>query len=127
MAKPSLQETGGLMLDQCCGSLYAILKGTGDLAGSLKQNSNVSLLSAEGRVLSAILRNDDLIMKDIPHLTGISFRSCFDCIRKLSELGIVEKARGSNDKRSVVIRLNRKKLCEMVCPAGSMPQSAAVY
>ena len=99
----------------CHDGLCDVLRDTMHLAGKPQTNPKISLLSAEGKVLSAIARDEKLIMKDIPHITGISFRSCFDCVRKLSDLGIIEKAKDPDDGRSVVLRLNHEKLCEMLC------------
>ena len=103
------------MPSECRDGLCAVLKDTMLLAGKSQTNSKISLLSTEGKVLSAIVRDEKLIMKDIPHITGISFRSCFDCVRKLSGLGVIVKARDPDDGRSVVLTLNHDKLCEALC------------
>ena len=93
----------------------AVLKGAMLLTGGPQADPKVSLLSTEGKILSAIARDEKLIMKDIPHITGISFRSCFDCVRKLSGLGVIVKARDPDDGRSVVLTLNHDKLCAALC------------
>ena len=103
------------MTTECRDGHCAVLKDTMRLAGKPQTNPKLSLLSAEGKILSAIARDEKLIMKDIPHITGISFRSCFDCVRKLTDLGIIEKAKDPDDGCSVVLKLNHEKLCEMLC------------
>ena len=99
----------------CHDGLCDVLRDTMRLAGRPQANPKLSLLSTEGKVLSAIVRDERLIMKDIPHITGISFRSCFDCVRKLSDLGIVEKTKDPDDGRSIVLKVNHEKLCETLC------------
>lgn len=103
------------MTNECRDELCPGLKDALLLASEPKTKSRISLLSTEGRVISAIVRDEKLIMKDIPHITGISFRTCFDCIRKLSDLGIIEKAKDPADKRSIMLKLNYAKLCETLC------------
>ena len=103
------------MPNECRDGLCAVLKDTMLLAGKSQTNSKISLLSTEGKVLCAIVRDEKLIMKDIPHITGISFRSCFDCVRKLADLGIIDKIRDPDDRRSIVLKVNHEKLCETLC------------
>lgn len=76
----------------------------------------IDLLSPAGRIIAALMQNDDLTVKDIPHLAGISFRSCFDQLSKLEGLGIIERSVDPSDRRRLLVKLNQKKLCAALEP-----------
>ena len=65
--------------------------------------------------MSVIIQSDKAIMKDIPLVTGISFRSCYEIISKLSALGVIEKKIPPSDRRTVVLVVNQPKLCTHFC------------
>jgi DNA-binding MarR family transcriptional regulator len=68
------------------------------------------LLSPTGRIIAALMQNDALTVKDIPHLAGISFRSCFDQLSQLEDLGIIERRVDPQDRRRLLVALNQEKL-----------------
>ena len=103
------------MPKECCGQVVLLLNGTTQGLPSRKDQINRSLLSPEGKVLSAIIRENNVIMKDIPLITGISFRSCYEIIGKLCALGIIEKKTHSSDRRASTLNVDRVKLCENFC------------
>jgi DNA-binding MarR family transcriptional regulator len=103
------------MTSDCCDDLLVAFRDASALVSSWPKNSRISLFSNEGKVLAAIMQGEGLIMKDIPHLTGVSFRSTFDCVRKLTELGVVDKIRDPNDKRAVTLKVNEQMLCQNIC------------
>ena len=70
----------------------------------------IDLLSPGGRIIAALMQNDGLTVKDIPDLAGISFRCCFDQLRKLEGLGIIERRVDPQDRRRLLVKLNQEKL-----------------
>jgi DNA-binding MarR family transcriptional regulator len=70
----------------------------------------INLLSPAGRIIATLMQNDGLTVKDVPHLAGISFRSCFDQLSKLEGLGIIERSVDPSDKRRLLVELNQEKL-----------------
>lgn len=115
MLKSIKKVSDDVVNEEYCKKLLSVLLETGTVATAFPKISTISILSNEGKVLVALMQNDGLIMKDIPHLTGVSFRSTFNCIRKFEVLGIVEKIRSTEDKRAVTLHLNRKILCQLMC------------
>lgn len=101
--------------DHRCEQILTALQDSVLLVANSQKNAKISIFSNEGKILAAISQGDNLIMKDIPHLTGVSFRSTFDCVQKLVELGIVEKKRDECDKRAVTLHINRTNLCQSIC------------
>jgi DNA-binding MarR family transcriptional regulator len=76
----------------------------------------IDLLSPGGRIIAALMQGDNLTVKDIPDLAGISFRSCFDQLNKLEGLGIIERSVDPQDRRRLLVKLNQKKLCAALDP-----------
>lgn len=74
------------------------------------------LLSPTGRIIAALMQNGVLTVKDIPHLAGISFRSCFDQLSKLEGLGIIERRVDPQDRRRLLVALNQEKLLAALQP-----------
>jgi len=74
------------------------------------------LLSPTGRIIAALMQNDALTVKDIPHLAGISFRSCFDQLSQLEDLGIIERRVDPQDRRRLLVALNQEKLLAALKP-----------
>lgn len=70
----------------------------------------IDLLSPGGRIIAVLMQGDDLTVKDIPDLAGISFRSCFDQLSKLEGLGIIDRRVDPSDRRRLLVKLNRRKL-----------------
>lgn len=103
------------MTSDCCDELLSAFRNASALAASWPGNSKISIFSNEGKVLAAIMQGEGLIMKDIPHLTGVSFRSTFDCVRKLTELGVIDKVRDPTDKRAVTLKVNEQMLRQNIC------------
>ena len=64
--------------------------------------------SSRGEILAALLQHGGLNVKGIPHLTGVSFRTCFAQLRDLERLSVVEKSPDPSDGRRRVIQINRK-------------------
>ena len=78
------------------------------------RDAGLELLSSKGKILAAMLRHDALTVKDIPHLAGVSFRTCFEQLRHLEKRGVVEKTNDPMDGRRAIVRLNREKLSETI-------------
>lgn len=70
----------------------------------------MALLSPQGRIIAALMQGDELMVKDIPDLVSISFRSCFDQLSKLEGLGIIDRRVDPSDRRRLLVKLNQKKL-----------------
>ncbi len=77
-------------------------------------DGGLELLSSKGKIVAAMLRHDRLSVKDIPHLAGVSFRTCFEQLRFLEMLGVVEKTNDPLDGRRAIVKLNREKLSETI-------------
>lgn len=73
-------------------------------------NAELDLLSSKGKILAAMLQHSELTVKDIPHLAGVSFRTCFQQLRLLESIGVIEKSLDPQDKRRAIVKLNREKL-----------------
>jgi hypothetical protein len=71
--------------------------------------------------LSVIIQSDKTIMKDIPLVTGISFRCCYEIIHKLSALGVIEKKIPPSDRRTVVLVVNAQTPHQALQQAGARP------
>lgn len=78
---------------------------------SLKAN----ILSAEAKVIAALIDKDECIIKDIPSITGLSDRHCYNVINKLAETGILLNTKSVKDKRTKIVKLVHDKMCEIVC------------
>jgi hypothetical protein len=107
----------------CCRKLITILKETGEIYNERQRVTKPTLISPEGIILAVIIHHDGLIMKDIPYLTGISFRSCFSVIEKLSALGVIEKLTRQEDRRAITFKINQSKLCDVFCHNRSFYQA----
>ena len=77
-------------------------------------DDGLELLSSKGKILAAMLQHDGLSVKEIPHLAGVSFRTCFEQLRFLEMLGVVEKTDDPLDGRRAIVKLNREKLSETI-------------
>ena len=73
-------------------------------------NAELDLLSSKGKILAAMLQHSELTVKDIPHLAGVSFRTCFQQLRLLEQIGVIEKSLDPQDRRRAIVKLNRQKL-----------------
>ena len=73
-------------------------------------NRSFDLLSHKGKIIFVIMQNENLTVKDIPLLTGISCRSCFDQIRSLLELDVIEKVSDPTDGRRMILRLKTENI-----------------
>lgn len=78
-------------------------------------NLKANLLSAEAKVLAALVDKHECIIKDIPSMTGLSDRHCYNCINKLAEAGILLKSKSEKDKRNKIVKIVHDKMCEIVC------------
>lgn len=78
------------------------------------RDEGLELLSSKGKILAAMLRHDTLMVKDIPHLAGVSFRTCFEQLRFLEMRGVVEKTNDPLDGRRAIVKLNREKLSKTI-------------
>lgn len=103
------------MTRECCNKILPLLNANAPTLSGKRQREGRHFLSAEGRILSVIIQSDRAIMKDIPLVTGISFRSCYDIIAKLSALGVIEKKAHSSDRRAIRLAVNQPKLCKHFC------------
>jgi len=99
----------------CSGEIMSLLSAAVPISGGNAGRSGLYLLSPEARVLSVIIGNSDVMVKDIPLVTGISFRSCYEIICMLSALGIIEKRTHPSDRRAFKLSVNKVKLCEHFC------------
>jgi DNA-binding MarR family transcriptional regulator len=77
-------------------------------------DGGLELLSSKGKILAAMLQHDRLSVKDIPHLAGVSFRTCFEHLRLLEMLGVVEKTNDPLDRRRSIVKLNIEKLSKTI-------------
>jgi hypothetical protein len=77
-------------------------------------DGGLELLSSKGKILAAMLQHDRLSVKDIPHLAGVSFRTCFEQLRLLEMLGVVEKTNDPLDRRRSIVKLNIEKLSKTI-------------
>jgi DNA-binding MarR family transcriptional regulator len=75
----------------------------------------MNLLSTEGKILSVLISHPECMTKDIPVLAGVSTRTAYECINKLADMGLVEKARSAKDGRSKYVRLLPDTMCEKIC------------
>ena len=73
-------------------------------------NAELDLLSSKGKILATMLQHSELTVKDIPHLAGVSFRTCFQQLRLLEQIGVIEKSLDPQDTRRAIVKLNRQKL-----------------
>jgi DNA-binding MarR family transcriptional regulator len=74
-----------------------------------------NILSAEAKVLAAIVDNPDCIIKDIPSITGLSVRHSYNAINKLIASGVLVKDISKKDKRNKVLNIIHDKMCDTVC------------
>lgn len=74
----------------------------------------LDLLSSKGKILATMLRHNELTVKDIPHLAGVSFRTCFQHLSFLEQIGVVEKSLDPLDRRRAIVRLNRENLSKIM-------------
>ena len=88
----------------------ALLESFLELRGRNADSAGLDLLSSKGKILAAMLQHNELTVKDIPHLAGVSFRTCFQQLRFLEQIGVIEKTLDPLDKRRAIVRLNREKL-----------------
>ena len=68
----------------------------------------LGVLTPRGKILAALLQHDSLSVKDIPHLTGVSSRTCFAQLRDLEGLGVIEKSPDPSYGRRWVVQIDRK-------------------
>ena len=114
-AQPPPPLESRLMTRECCNKILPLLNANAPTLSGKRQREGRHFLSAEGRILSVIIQSDKAIMKDIPLVTGISFRSCYEIISKLSALGVIEKRAHSSDRRAIRLAVNQPKLCKHFC------------
>ena len=114
-ATPPRVGESPLMPRECCKKILPLLNANAPTLSGKRQRAGRHFLSAEGRILSVIIQSDKAIMKDIPRVTGISFRSCYEIISKLSALGVIEKRAHSSDRRAIRLAVNQPKLCKHFC------------
>jgi DNA-binding MarR family transcriptional regulator len=81
-----------------------------------KADLPADLLSPTGRIIAALTQNDALTVKAIPHLAGISFRSCFDQLSQLEGLGIIKRRVDPSDRRRLLVALNQEQLLAALKP-----------
>lgn len=93
-----------------------ILQAIAQIGMASRGSLPTDLLSPTGRIIAALMQNNVLTVKDIPHLTGISFRSCFDQLSKLEGLGIIERRVDPQDRRRLLVALNQEKLLAALQP-----------
>lgn len=74
-----------------------------------------NILSAEAKVLSAIIDNKECIIKDIHIISGISERHCYNALKNLIESGVVKKEKNKKDSRTKLVSINYDQLCEKIC------------
>jgi DNA-binding MarR family transcriptional regulator len=79
------------------------------------KNLKANILSAEAKVLAALVDNTDCIIKDIPSITGLSHRHCYNAVNKLVASGVLKKDKSKNDKRTKVVNLLHDKMCDTIC------------
>jgi DNA-binding MarR family transcriptional regulator len=96
------------------GSHHKVLDSFSQLHGCGAGDNGLELLSSKGKILAAMLQHDGLSVKEIPHLAGVSFRTCFEQLRFLEMLGVVEKTNDPMDGRRAIVKLNREKLSETI-------------
>jgi DNA-binding MarR family transcriptional regulator len=77
-------------------------------------DDGLELLSSKGKILAAMLQHDRLSVKEIPHLAGVSFRTCFEQLRFLEMRGVVEKTNDPLDGRRAIFKLNIEKLSKTI-------------
>ena len=104
-----------LMPRECCKKILPLLNANEPTLSDKREREGRHFLSAEGRILSVIIQSDKTIMKDIPLVTGISFRSWYEIISKLSALGVIEKKAHASDRRAIRLAVNQPKLCKHFC------------
>ncbi len=107
----------------CSNRFCRVLKAAGQADAAIIKGAKISLLSTEGKIISAIMNNPKCRVKDIPSLAGVSHRSAFDCLVKLSELGIVQKYKDPDDARSRLINVSIDRMCQVICR--NIPESVA--
>jgi len=88
----------------------ALLESFLELRGRNSGGTGLDLLSSKGKILATMLQHNELTVKDIPHLAGVSFRTCFQQLRFLEQIGVIEKTLDPLDKRRALVRVNREKL-----------------
>ena len=86
--------------------LDVILENFADLHRFGAEVNGLELLSSKGKILAAMLRHDGLHVKDIPSLSGVSFRTCFEHLAFLEQLGIIEKTNDPLDRRRSIVKVN---------------------
>ena len=84
------------------------------ISGCGRFSKELDLLSSKGKILAAMLLHSELSVKDIPHLSGVSFRTCFEQLRFLEQVGVIERKNDPADKRRAIIKLNRENLSQML-------------
>lgn len=99
----------------CSNRFCRILRVAGQADAAITKGAKISLLSTEGKIISAIMNNPKCRIKDIPSLAGVSHRSAFDCLVKLSDLGIVQKYKDPDDARSRLINVSVERMCQVIC------------
>lgn len=82
---------------------------------SVGRHSKMNLLSTDGKILAVLAANPNCIVKDLPSLAGVSQRAAFECVRKLCDMGVIEKHKSTLDRRAVHIRVKRDLMCQRIC------------
>ncbi len=100
---------------ECTKRFCRILREAGQADRRTFRCFKTSLLSTEGKVLSALLENPQCIVKDIPALAGVSERSAFNCLEKFRQAGIISKFDDRDDRRTKHVKILYDAMCEKVC------------
>jgi DNA-binding MarR family transcriptional regulator len=94
--------------------LDALLENFVILHKSGAEAKGLELLSSKGKILATMLRHDSLQVKDIPSLSGVSFRTCFEHLGFFEQIGIIEKRNDPLDKRRYLVKVNVEKLSNTI-------------
>lgn len=79
------------------------------------KSTKMNLLSTEGKIITTLINNPECSSKDLPILAGVSTRTAYDCVNKLTAIGVVEKQKNLRDGRSKYVRLLTDQMCEKIC------------
>ncbi len=99
----------------CSRDFCKILSHAGRADRCFANNLKANLLSAEAKVLAAVIDNPFCIIKEIPILTGLSDRHAYNAINKLVSYGFLNKEKSNKDGRMTVINLDKNKMCNKIC------------
>lgn len=86
-----------------------------DLDHSVWRSKKVNVMSTDGKILAVLVANPNCIVKDLPSLARVSQRAAFESLKKLEEIGVVEKIPSSKDRRATQIQINHEHMCKTLC------------